>query len=399
MLRCGAATPPANGRGLEWVASECPTDKLAVLLANIEATRTEVFQDALDLFHFRKFLLVVDESTTVKNPKAAQSKAVHRLAKNAAYTRILTGTPITQSPLDLWSQCRVLDELALPYPSFTSFKHEFAIEETVYLGPNRPQFQKIVGYRNQEKLKKLIEPFTVRILKKDCLDLPDKLYQTRYVELTDEQRRIYKDLTKQCLAQVSPGMVTVTTALTMMLRLHQVVLGYVALDDGNLQPIPNNRLKVLQELIEETSGKTIIFVRFVADIDNIGPMLAEAYGAGALVSYYGEVNQDARANAIRLFQENPDVRFFVATDAAARGLTLTAAEHVVYYSQGFSLETRLQSEDRAHRIGQTKHVLYTDLVAAGTVDEKVLLALKTKQDLANSVLNREQLAEILTLKE
>lgn len=364
---------------------------------NIEALRTEAFWDALDLFTFRKFLAVVDESTIIKNPKAAQTKAAFRLAKSAAYTRVLTGTPITQSPLDLWAQCRFLDESALPYPSFTAFKHQFAIEETVYLGPNRPQFQKIVGYRNQKELSNLIEPFTYRVLKKDCLDLPEKLYQVRYVELTPEQKRVYKDLTKQCVAMIDPGMVSVTTALTLMLRLHQVVLGYVPLDDGNIQPIPHNRIKALTELVEETPGKTIVFCRFLEDVNQVRDALLPLNEGS--VCYSGEVSADDRTLAIQRFQESPDCRFFIATDAAARGLTLTAATHVVYYSQGFSLETRLQSEDRAHRIGQRNNVLYTDLVAQGTVDERVITALKSKLDLANSVLNREQLVEILTLHE
>jgi SNF2 family DNA or RNA helicase len=374
------------------VANDSPPDKLAILLANIEATRTEAFMDALDTFLFRKFLLVVDESTVVKNHKAQQSKSTLRIAKNAAYTRILTGTPITQSPLDLWSQCRVLDELALPYPSFTSFKHEFAIEQTVYLGPNRPQFQKIVGYRNQEKLAKLLEGFSTRILKKDCLDLPEKIYQCRYVELTAEQKRVYKDLVKQCLAIIEPGMVTVTSALTAMLRLHQVTLGYVKSDDGQMRPIESNRIGVLEELLEENPTKTIIFCRFLEDVRQISALVKRPF-----VTYTGEMGPDVRSAAIESFQNDPGCGYFIATDAAARGLTLTAAEHVIYYSQGFSLETRLQSEDRAHRIGQKKHVLYTDLIAEGTIDEKIIDALHQKQELAQMIVDRKQLEQILSL--
>lgn len=377
-----------------WVANETPDDKLAVLLANIEATRTETFIDALDTFTFRRFLLVVDESTIIKNPKAEQTKATFRIAKNAAYTRILTGTPITQSPMDLWAQCHVLDPIALPYTSFTAFKREFAIEETVYLGPNRPQFQKIIGYRNQDKLARLIESFTYRVMKKDCLDLPEKIYQTCYVELTPEQQRIYRDLTKTCLAMIEPGMVTVTTALTMMLRLHQVTLGYVPTDDGTMRQIEHNRIKVLKDRLEITQGKTIIFCRFTEDIKQVTAALEHPF-----VTYYGETGMAVRQASIEAFQNEPECRYFVATRAAARGLTLTAAENVIYYSQGFSLEDRLQSEDRAHRIGQRKNVIYTDLVAQGTIDERIIEALRAKQELANSVLSREQLVEILSLKE
>lgn len=385
--------------GLEY-DFEGEEHRLVVLAANIEAVRTTAFMAAIRPFMERRdWLLVVDESTTIKNPKADQSKMVHKLAKNASASRILTGTPITQSPLDLWSQCRALDEQALPYPSFTAFKHEFAIEETVFMGQR--QFQKVVGYKNQDKLASLIAPFTKRILKKDCLDLPEKIYQTRYVELTPEQHRIYKDLTKQCLAKIcAENQVTVTTAITMLLRLHQVTLGYVQTDDGTMQHIEHNRISVLSDIIDENMSKAIIFVRFLEDVRQITEFLLERKGPGfGFVIYDGAVTPEGRQRAIQSFQNDPDCRYFIATSAAARGLTLTAAEQVIYYSQGFSLETRLQSEDRAHRIGQTKNVIYTDLVAQGTVDEKVIAALRAKKEIADSILSRTEIEHLIQLEE
>ncbi len=381
----------------EWCCS-CDSIEVpfVVLAANIEATRTSAFVDYIRTFMLRRrFLLVVDESTVVKNPKADQTRETIKIAKNASYTRILSGTPITQSPLDLWAQCRVLNELALPYPSYTAFKHTFAVEQVLNFGHR--SFNKVVGYQNQDLLAKLISPFTVRVLKKDCLDLPDKIYQTRYVELTPEQRRIYRDLTKQCLATLEPGMVTVTTAITMMLRLHQVTLGYVQADDGVMRQIEHNRIKTLMDLLEENTSKAIIFCRFVEDVNQVAQAIGQA--GKEFVVYYGGVGQQDRVCAVDEFQGNPEIRYFIATNAAAKGLTLTAAEQVIYYSQGFSLETRLQSEDRAHRIGQVKNVVYTDFISPGTVDEKVITALRQKKELADGVLDRTKLTEILSLEE
>jgi SNF2 family DNA or RNA helicase len=221
------------------------------------------------------------------------------------------------------------------------------------------------------------------------------VYETRYIELTPEQKRIYKDICRQALAVVEPGIVSVTTALTAMLRLHQVTLGYVKSDAGELVPIASNRLYSLMDMLDDVPGKTIIFCRFKEDIRQIVAKLP----VDSHVSYHGDISPGDRTLAVHRFQTDPVVNYFIATDAAARGLTLTAAENVIYYSQGFSLETRLQSEDRPHRIGQTKTVTYTDFVAQGTVDEKVIAALHLKAVLADSVLNREQLVEMLTLKD
>jgi SNF2 family DNA or RNA helicase len=399
-VACWHGTDGKKKRGLwDYIANESEAP-LVILAANIEAVRTTAFMASIKGFiSKRRFLLVIDESTTIKNPKAEQSKAVHRIAKNAAYSRILTGTPITQSPLDLWSQCRALDEAALPYPSFTAFKHEFAIEQVLNFGHRT--FTKVVGYQNQEKLKALIAPFTRRVLKKDCLDLPEKIYQVRYVELTAEQKRIYKDLTKQCLAALpNDGMVTVTAAITMMLRLHQVALGYVESDEGKLVHIEHNRIASLISHLEENDSKAIIFCRFLEDVHQVVQALGDRFkpDIGPIVRYTGDESSQLRGDAVHLFQNDPTCRFFVATSAASKGLTLTA-EQVIYYSQGFSLETRLQSEDRPHRIGQTKNVLYTDLVAQGTIDERVISALKQKKTLADSVLTPSQLSSLLQLEE
>lgn len=372
----------------DWtVRSDKP---LITVLANIEAVRTEGFIKAIQPLFTRKLLMVVDEATIIKNPKAIQTKRTLALARHANFTRILTGTPITQGPLDLWAQCRFLSETALPYPSYTAFKAEFAIEKEMILGPRH--FRKIIGYRNLDRLSDLIKPFTYRVMKKDCLDLPPKIYQKRYVELTDEQRRVYKEIAKECMSIVNDQMVTTTTVLTAMLRLHQVALGYVTDDNRVMQPIPSNRIRGLLELYEELQGKAVVFCRFKEDCRQV----SEALGAVGRIPaiYNGDVEDDARHNHVTAFQEG-DVTDLICTRAASRGLTLHAASNVIYYSQGFSLEDRLQSEDRAHRIGQQKSVLYTDLIAEGTIDEKIIEILLNKQAVADLVMNREVLTSLL----
>lgn len=381
-------------RAYEYAASSsCPDGLLVVLAVNIEALRTEAWWESTkDFLEHRHFLLIVDESTIIKNPKAQQTKNCIHLASKSQFRRIMTGTPITQSPLDLFAQCKVLDPKALPYSSYTAFKHEFAVETTMHMG-NR-SFTKVVGYKNQEKLAQLIAPFSYRVLKKDCLDLPPKVYQTRFVEMTPEQKRIYKDLSEQCLAQLggNDGMVTVTTIITMLLRLHQVVLGYVPNDNPKeMVPIPHNRLKVLGSLLEENPSKAVIFCRFLEDVHQIQEFLP----TDESTLYTGDETSTERNRSIDRFQNDPTCRYFVATSAAARGLTLTAAEQVVYYSQGYSLETRLQSEDRAHRSGQTKTVVYTDLCSPGTVEDAIVQALQAKKELAAGVMDRAALEKLL----
>lgn len=380
---------------------------LNFILANVEAVRTKEFMHLMQkhllngaefkLQEKLPFMIVVDESTIIKNPKADVTKGCTILADHAAYRRILTGTPITQGSLDLFSQCRFLGKSAIPYTSFTAFKYEFAVEEVVNLGPGRPMFTKVVGYRNQDKLAKLLSTFSWRVMKKDCLDLPEKVYQTIYVELTPEQKAAYRSLVKLAMIELEASTVTALSALTVLLRCQQIVLGYVTDDAKNLVAIDSNRIKALSETIAAlpTTEKCIIFCRFKEDVRRI----VETLGPEMCVQYHGGVNEESRTENVRLFQESPDRRFFVATSAAARGLTLTAATQVIYYSQDFSLEKRLQSEDRAHRIGQKKTVVYTNLIAKGTVDEKIVQALMQKKNIADMVLDNQTVREFLELRD
>jgi SNF2 family DNA or RNA helicase len=279
-----------------------------------------------------------------------------------------------------------LNPTLLGHKSFYSFQYEYAIIKRRNLGSY--SFNQIVGYKNLKELNGLLDNFSFRVRKQDCLDLPDKVYTKRIVELSDPQRKIYDDIKKIALGICEEGTVTPTTILTQLLRLQQVCSGHVKLDDGTLKTFPSTKLNELEVMLDEIDGKVIIWANFTMDIVLIEQLIGRMYGVESVVSYYGDTTTDQRDYAVSAFQ-NPDspVRFFVGQPrTGGYGLTLTQASTVIYYSNSYDLEVRLQSEDRAHRIGQVNKVTYIDIIADKTVDEKVLQALRNKIDLASVVL-------------
>jgi SNF2 family DNA or RNA helicase len=252
-------------------------------------------------------------------------------------------------------------------------------------------FKQIVGYRKLDELKEKLDRFSFRVKKEECLDLPDKLYVKREVDLTDEQARAYEQMKVMALAQFEQGMMSTVNALTQLMRLHQITCGHVKLDNGTIMSLPNKRIDELLAIVEETDGKMIIWATYRHDIDAIKIALQKDYGMESVGTYYGDTEEDERQRVVAEFQ-NPEskLRFFVGNPSTGGyGLTLTAANVVVYYSNSFDLEKRLQSEDRAHRIGQTKNVTYIDLIAVKTIDEKIVKALRDKIDISTQVLGEE----------
>jgi len=373
-------------------------DELKIFLINVEAFSTPKgvkFTENFILGH--QVLFAVDESTTIKNPKASRTKAITKLAKNTKYRRILTGSPITQSPLDLYSQTEVLDTNLLGYTSFYSFQNHYGEVVNRYFGGRT--VRQVVGYRNLDELSQKLDSFSYRVLKSDCLDLPEKLYIRRDVTLTAEQKKLYSELKELAITELAnQEMVSVTNVLTQLLRLHQIVCGHIKSDDGTETPINNNRIDELIEVIAEMQGKVIIWANYRQNILEIVETLQGLFGADAVASYFGDTTPDERDRVIKQFQD-PDspLRFFVGnTQTGGYGITLTEAQNVIYYSNNFDLEKRLQSEDRAHRIGQKNNVTYVDLVAKDTVDEKIVTALRSKLDLAQEVLGDDKWEDWLT---
>ena len=366
------------------------TEDLKILVMNIEA-----FSTAKGSAYARRFLLVhnammaVDESTTIKTPGSARSKNTEKVGRGARFRRILTGSPVTKSPMDLYQQCAFLSDNCLDVSSYYVFQARYAV--TVERQLNTHTFKQIVGYRRLDELKEKLDRFAFRVKKEECLDLPDKLYVKREVDLTPEQQKAYNEMRTMALAQVSGGLVSTVNALTQIMRMHQIVCGHVKLDDGTVLELPNKRMDELLSVVEETDGKIIIWATYRHDIEAIKLALSKEYGMNAVGMYYGDTDMDERKRVLDEFQ-NPDsgMRFFVGNPSTGGyGLTLTAASTMVYYSNSFDLEKRLQSEDRAHRIGQTKNVTYIDLIAVGTVDEKIVKALRAKIDIATQVLGEE----------
>lgn len=373
-------------------------DKLKIFIINVEAFSTPKgvkFTENFILGH--QVLFAVDESTTIKNPKASRTKAITKLAKNTKYRRILTGSPITQSPLDLYSQTEVLETNLLGYTSYYSFQNHYGEVVNRYFGGRT--VRQVVGYRNLDELSQKLDSFSYRVLKSDCLDLPEKLYIRRDVTLTAEQKKLYAELKELAITELAnQETVSVTNVLTQLLRLHQIVCGHIKSDDGTETPINNNRIDELIEVIAEMQGKVIIWANYRQNILEIVETLQGLFGADAVASYFGDTTPDERERIIKQFQ-NPDspLRFFVGnTQTGGYGITLTEAQNVIYYSNNFDLEKRLQSEDRAHRIGQKNNVTYVDLVAKDTVDEKIVTALRNKLDLAQEVLGDDKWEDWLT---
>ena len=343
-------------------------------------------------------MIAIDESTTIKNHKAKRTKALMKIAAGFKYRRLLTGSPITKSPMDIYSQCEFLRPGLLGYDSYYAFQGRYAVVQRKTMG--QAAFQQIIGFKNLDELTNKIDMFSFRVLKKDCLDLPDKIYTARYVGMTSEQFKMYEDVRRHAMVLLDDGeLVTAPAVITQMLRLQQIMSGHLKTDDGEMLYFPSKRMDALTEIMDEHDGKAIIWSRFRYDIQQITQILNDKFGEGSAAAYFGDTTDDDRNDIVKNFQNpNHPLRFFVGNPATAGyGLTLTEANLVVYYANDFNLETRIQSEDRAHRIGQKNNVTYIDLICEGSIDERIVKALRTKIDIGAKVLG-EEAREWLSLK-
>ena len=362
---------------------------LHILIMNVEALSTDKgVKFAAKFLNSHKVIMAIDESTTIKTPTAKRTKNIIGLGKYAKYKRIMTGSPVTKNPLDLYSQCEFLDPYLLDFTSYYAFRNRYAEMKTMHLRGR--SIQVVDEFKNLGELSDTVKTFSERILKEDCLDLPPKNFTKRHIILTSEQRKAYDQMKKAAMAILNGKVTTTMTVLTQLMRLHQITCGHFTADDGSVQLIENNRIKELMNVLEETEGKAIIWANYQRDITNILENIIKVYGPGSVVDYYGLTPQDERQENIKKFQNNDKCRFIVGTtQTGGYGITLTQANTVIYYSNGYDLEKRLQSEDRAHRIGQTKSVTYVDLIAEDTVDEKIVKALRDKINIASEVLGEE----------
>ena len=279
-------------------------DKLKVLIMNVEAFSTSKGLDFahsfLNIFVGRA-LIGIDESTTIKNPTAKRTKNILKIADLAKYRRILTGSPVTKSPLDLYSQCEFLDPYHLGHQSYYSFRARYANMIDRNFGGRRVQ---IVGsYRRLPELTEKLEKFSYRVLKEDCLDLPPKVFTKRIIELTDEQKKVYAQMKREAVAELEGKVMSTMNVMTQLMRLHQVTCGHFKADDETITEIKNNRIDSLLQLLEETEGKVIIWANYRADIKNIVAALKKAYGEASTVEYHGGVDPTLRQDNIAQFQQ------------------------------------------------------------------------------------------------
>jgi SNF2 family DNA or RNA helicase len=244
------------------------------------------------------------------------------------------------------------------------------------------KIDKSCGYQNTDELVRSIDSHSFRVLKKDCLDLPDKIYQRHYVDMSEKQRKLYTTMKKSFIAELGGETIEAPEAITRLLRMQQILCGWFPTEDG-IEAIDdkNPRIEALKDILSGINSKTIIWARFRADIKVIEKLLGDQ-----AVSYHGDVSPGARVYAIERFQNDPKIRYFVGTpQAGGTGITLTAAEYAIYYSNSFDLEQRLQSEDRCHRIGTKTNVTYIDIECQKSIDSKIIKALRDKKSIADMI--------------
>ncbi len=417
-------------RSITWKASKASTkafksawaqliafNGLAVFSINIEALSSPTGVRMCEEFlRNRNAIFTIDESSRIKNPQAKRTKAAFKLSQLASGRRILTGTPVTKGPFDLWAQFKFLSPDIIGVSNYTAFKAYYAIIEPKTLSASaanklakarairndpelhprraglvagRDYYEQLIDYTNLDELRKIIEPFSYRKTKDECLDLPAKIYQRLPVELTSLQAQLYSSMAKLFVAELPTGeILAAPIVLTKLLRLRQIVGGYIPGDDpekGKAIEGGNPKLEALSGLLDDFDGRAIIWAQFKPELAAIAARLRETYGPESVVEYHGSIGDDLREYAKIEFQ-NPlsPVRFFVGNPATGGlGLTLTAATLVIYYSNDYDLEKRLQSEDRAHRIGQKQSVVYVDIEAVDTIDEDIVTAVQKKLNLAD----------------
>lgn len=413
------------------------------LIINIEALSTVKLARALceRFVRARRCMVAVDESTSIRNYKAKRTEyVIENIGKYASYRRTLTGLPNPKSPLDLFSQFEFLDANIIGHKTFATFQARYADLERMCFVPKAmlahkleravggpiiyrngfgrltikdlpsqqiqneltargiwfPSVLKVKGFKNQEELRDKIAPFVYRKTLEECYDLPPKTYIRREVEMTDEQAKAYAEMQSFFTTQLAgEEYVTAANVITCMLKLHQILCGHVKNEAGQIRDVATKRPASLLELLNEYDEKAIIWCSYDYDVRHIAEAIDEEFGAGTAAKFWGG-NKNVREEEEQRFFNDAGCRFMIATPAAGgKGRTWVNADLVVYYSNSHDLEHRVQSEERTQGVGKVQSVAYVDMVVPGTVDEKILMALKHKWNLA-SVINGDNFREWLT---
>jgi SNF2 family DNA or RNA helicase len=306
-----------------------PGEDLHILVMNVEAFSTKKgVEFAAKFLRCHRTMMAIDESTTIKNPDAKRTKHICSLGEYAKYRRILTGSPVTKSPLDLYKQCEFLKKELLGHTSYYTFRTRYAKMKTANFGGRSVQI--VIGYQHLAELSDKLKPFSHRVLKDDCLDLPEKTYVKRIVQLTPDQTKLYKQMKVLALAQMNGKMMSTATVLTQLMRLQQITCGHFTADDGSFQEVPSNRLPELMDVLEEVEGKVVIWAHWQRDVNRILREISKKFGENSFVDYYGLTPMADRQKNIKKFQNNDECRFFVGTtQTGGYGITLTAASTMI----------------------------------------------------------------------
>ena len=369
--------------------------KMPVMTFNVEAFTAAAAKECMFSFLKRyKCMVVIDQSASIKNPSSLRTKfLIDEVAehKNALYKRIMDGDPVAEGAEELYSQFKFLDENIIGHDTITGFRSEYC--------NIHPKFRSVIGYRNLEALQERIKPFCFRVMADECLDLPERIYKRWHFPLSKEENRVFTDMRKKSLAFFTArpedeealeelpenGVIEETLAIVKNMRLQQISSGWWPEKDNfqALEPKSSpSRLVALTSLLLGAKGKALIFARFRADLELIQKTLGKQ-----AVSYHGGIGENARAEAKDRFMNDPDILYFIGQPRnAGIGHTLTAAQHVIFYSNDHSLRLRAESEKRAHRKGLKTTLHIWDLCAKGTQDKKILDALKNKRNIATEIL-------------
>lgn len=359
-----------------------PCEALKVAVINYESVwRDDIFDKLVD---FNANMIICDESQRIKTHDAQQSKAMHKLGDLARYKLILSGTPVQNNAVDLYSQYRFLDPTVFGN-NFYKFRNRFCVMG----GFNKRQ---IVNYKDLDLLIKKEHSIAYRVTKKEALDLPEQTFETRYITLTPSEKKLYNTLKKESATELANGeTISASTVLTKLLRLQQFTGGFVIADgEEKPQQIGSGKINALEDIVDDyvidSGKKLVIFARFRAELDLIRKLLDKKklkYGV-----IYGDIKLSDRGEIVRDFQENKETKVFLAQiDTAGLGITLTAADTCVYYSVNFNYAAYSQSLARIHRIGQRNTCTYIHLTTKGTVDELIMKALHKKEDLAKTIVD------------
>jgi SNF2 family DNA or RNA helicase len=378
-------------------AFDLPTSKkpLRILIANCEALSTsdDLMTAIFNLLRTNRTLVAADESTWLKKHDASRTKAALRVGERAAYRRIMTGTPVTKSPSDLWSQTEFLKRGVMGHRSFFSFRGEFVEMKDKFIGGRR--VQKEGSPKNLEKLKWKLDHFTTRLLKKDCLDLPPKVFLKEEVELTDEQRKAYDEMVSSFMVELEradpmepPALATATQAVTVIMKLHQICCGFLKTDLGEVVRLKENRTALTMERISDHGGSVVVWCAYRPSIDIMASELRARFGQDSVVEFHGGVSDKDRVRAVDRFQSGESPFFLGTVHAAGRGLTLTRSSFSLYHSTTYDFELRAQSVDRIHRIGQeAESCTYLDLFVPNSVEVAIHKTLAANQSLLDVVMS------------